>query len=87
MTLLEARAIENQAFVIGVNRSGDDPHFHYPGRSLVVDPHGRSWPTPATANDRHRVHLPDVVTDWRLRFPALRDARLCDSEELLAPTA
>jgi omega-amidase len=77
VTLLEARAIENQAFVIGVNRSGDDPHFHYPGRSLVVDPHGSIL---ADAGDCERVVTasicPDVVTDWRLRFPALRDAHL-----------
>ncbi|MCC7376950.1 MAG: carbon-nitrogen family hydrolase [Verrucomicrobiales bacterium] len=38
--LLQARAIENQAYVIGVNRSGDDPQFHYNGRSLVADPSG-----------------------------------------------
>src|SRR4030095_7656034 len=40
ITLLRARAIENQAYVIGVNRCGRDPEFVYPGRSLVVDPHG-----------------------------------------------
>ena len=39
-TLLQARAIENQAFVIGVNRAGTDPHFPYPGSSLVIDPSG-----------------------------------------------
>jgi predicted amidohydrolase len=39
-TLLQARAIENQAFVVGVNRIGSDPYYAYPGRSLVVDPLG-----------------------------------------------
>jgi predicted amidohydrolase len=38
--LLQARAIENQAFVIGVNRTGRDPNHVYCGRSAVVDPHG-----------------------------------------------
>lgn len=38
--LLQARAIENQAFVIGVNRVGDDPSNHFNGHSLVVDPLG-----------------------------------------------
>lgn len=40
-SLLVARAIENQAFVIGVNRIGEDPHgLHYSGESQVIDPRG-----------------------------------------------
>jgi predicted amidohydrolase len=38
--LLQARAIENQAFVAGVNRVGDDPSYHYNGHSLLVGPEG-----------------------------------------------
>ena len=38
--LLQARAIENQAYVLGVNRTGRDPYSAYPGRSLVADPQG-----------------------------------------------
>ena len=38
--LLQARAIENQAYVVGVNRIGSDPYYSYPGRSLIVDPQG-----------------------------------------------
>jgi predicted amidohydrolase len=38
--LLQARAIENQAYVLGVNRVGSDPHYAYPGRSIIVDPQG-----------------------------------------------
>ncbi len=38
--LLQARAIENQAYVLGVNRVGADPHYAYCGRSLIIDPHG-----------------------------------------------
>jgi omega-amidase len=40
VTLLQARAIENQAYVIGVNRIGADPYFTYAGRSVIVDPSG-----------------------------------------------
>lgn len=41
-TLLRARAIENQAFVIGVNRVGEDGNgIHYTGDSAVIDPLGR----------------------------------------------
>ena len=39
--LLNARAIENQCYVIGVNRSGADPRgFEYAGGSAVYDPLG-----------------------------------------------
>jgi omega-amidase len=40
VALLQARAIENQAYVIGVNRIGTDPYYTYCGRSLIVDPQG-----------------------------------------------
>ena len=40
VALLQARAIENQAYVIGVNRIGTDPFYTYRGRSLIVDPQG-----------------------------------------------
>ncbi|TFG96378.1 MAG: hypothetical protein E4H13_12210, partial [Calditrichales bacterium] len=39
-TLLRARAIENQAFVVGVNRVGTDKAYTYPGWSAVFDPSG-----------------------------------------------
>lgn len=41
-TLLRARAIENQCYVIGVNRVGDEPALHYAGDSAVVDSYGRA---------------------------------------------
>ena len=38
--LLQARAIENQAYVIGVNRIGQDPYYEYTGRSCIIDYNG-----------------------------------------------
>jgi omega-amidase len=38
--LLQARAIENQAYVVGVNRLGKDPYYTYAGRSVIIDPQG-----------------------------------------------
>ena len=38
--LLQARAIENQAFVVAVNRVGSDPDNAFGGQSLVIDPLG-----------------------------------------------
>jgi predicted amidohydrolase len=76
VTLLHARAIENQAYIIGVNRSGRDPELVYPGRSLVVDPHGTVL---VDAEDGEKIVTaeldPAVVAKWREDFPALKDAR------------
>lgn len=76
LTLLQARAIENQAYVIGVNRAGQDPQFSYAGRSVAVDPHGVII---ADAGSQERVMRAQVESDtvkgWREEFPALADAR------------
>ena len=76
VTLLQARAIENQAYVIGVNRTGQDPKLLYPGRSLIVDPHGAIM---ADAGEKERLISaeldPEKVTEWRQQFPALADIR------------
>ncbi len=40
IALLRARAIENQAYVVGVNRCGVDPKLTYNGRSLIIAPGG-----------------------------------------------
>ena len=77
ITLLQARAIENQAYVIGVNRTGQDPNFSYNGRSLVVDPHGIIIADAGEREQALRAELaPEIVHDWRAQFPALRDAEL-----------
>jgi omega-amidase len=38
--LLQARAIENQLFVIGANRTGSEDDLIFPGKSLIADPFG-----------------------------------------------
>lgn len=40
LPMLQARAIENQAYVVAVNRIGHDPNYSYAGRSVIIDPHG-----------------------------------------------
>jgi omega-amidase len=76
-TLLIARAIENQAFVLGVNRTGSDPHLHYAGGSIAIGPKGEIL---AEATDEECVLSceidPEKVRAWRKEFPALKDARL-----------
>ena len=39
-TLLTARAIENQAWVVAANRFGQDPNVAYCGDSMIIDPFG-----------------------------------------------
>ena len=72
--LLQARAVENQAYVIGVNRCGDDPNFHYVGGSMVIDPLGEIVYHAGDYESITRVEI-DVqrVRDWRAVFPATKD--------------
>ncbi len=70
-TLLTARAIENQAFVVGVNRVGRDPNEEYESSSLAVDPLGETISRgPGTVE----IDI-DHARRWRRDFPALRDVR------------
>ncbi|WP_265595936.1 nitrilase-related carbon-nitrogen hydrolase [Verrucomicrobium sp. BvORR106] len=76
LTLLQARAIENLAYVVGVNRAGSDPHLHYNGRSVVVSPHGHiiADAGESAGSVSARLDLAELQA-WREAFPALRDSR------------
>ncbi|CAN5178378.1 carbon-nitrogen family hydrolase [soil metagenome] len=75
-TLARARAIENQAYVVAVNRAGDDPHHHYKGGSMVVAPTGDILAEAGEDPEALVVRLdPASVAAWREEFPALRDRR------------
>ena len=76
VTLLRARAIENQAYVAGVNRCGADPTLEYTGRSIIIDPHGTIL---ADAGSEQLVinaaiDLPGL-REYRRWFHILQDAR------------
>ena len=76
VTLLQARAIENQAYVIGVNRCGSDPTLQYDGRSIVVNPHGEIIADAGMTESVVEAELdPHLVKQWRADFPALNDIR------------
>jgi omega-amidase len=74
--LLAARAIENQAYVVGVNRTGRDPHLLYSGRSAIFDPHGRAIDQ---LNDEVGLVTAQLdlaaITHYRHEFPFLADLR------------
>jgi omega-amidase len=74
--LLRARAIENQAYILGVNRCGKDPQHEYLGGSIIFNPWGE---TVAEAGPDEtilsaRLDL-NAMNRLRLDFPVLRDAR------------
>lgn len=76
VTLLRARAIENQAYVLGVNRCGTDPNFSYPGRSMIVDYRGEVL---ADAGNSNRIISAGVdaaaQAKYRADLPFLQDMR------------
>jgi predicted amidohydrolase len=79
VVLLRARAIENQAYVMGVNRIGKDPLHQYSGRSVIVDPHGQII---AEAGARAGVISADLDVEtlrkYRKELPFLKDLRSND---------
>jgi omega-amidase len=74
--LLQARAIENLAYVAGVNRIGRDGNkLDYVGHSAIVDPQGVEVLQAGAVAGVHTATLSlKAVTDWRAQFPAWMDA-------------
>lgn len=75
-TLLQARAIENQSFVVGVNRVGEDGNgIYHSGDSMVVDPMGEVLYTKAHEEDVHTITLEKTkLEEVRSKLPFLKDA-------------
>jgi omega-amidase len=75
-TLLRARAIENQAYCVGVNRVGDDGlGVAHLGDSVVLDFLGMPLLELGNAARIATVAIdPNAVREWRDRFPAHLDA-------------
>ena len=70
--LLQARAIENQAYVVGINRTGEEPETQYSGGSMVIDPQGNIVLELGNENIGHEAILEkNLVEQWRASFPAL----------------
>ncbi len=75
-TLLQARAIENQCYVIGVNRVGTDGNkFYHSGDSMIIDPIGEIVYHKANEEDVFTYTLQKEKLDKvREKFPFWRDA-------------
>lgn len=75
-TLLQARAIENQCFVIGVNRTGIDGNgLVYTGDSLIAGPLGEILHSLSEKENTLTFTLDKEITETvRSEFPFLKDA-------------
>ncbi|MBV9823394.1 MAG: carbon-nitrogen family hydrolase [Actinobacteria bacterium] len=75
-TLLRARAIENQAYVLGCNRVGEADRLVYRGDSAIIDPMGQVLAEASHAEAVLCVEVDaDEVRRVRGRFPFLADRR------------
>ncbi|MBF8964274.1 amidohydrolase [Pontibacter sp. FD36] len=74
--LLQARAVENLSYVVGVNRVGTDGNGHpYSGDSAVIHPKGYKLLETTEAEGIHTITLnKKELTDFREAFPAHLDA-------------
>jgi len=74
--LIKARAIENQLYVVGVNRAGQGGGLEYTGGSAIIDPLGQVL---AHAGDRENTILAGIDSDEvarvRKELPFLQDRR------------
>ena len=76
--LLQARAIENQSYVVGVNRVGTDPVCTYNGGTTLVDAYGK---VVAVAEDKQQQTVTatldmESISRFRKKFPVLADGDL-----------
>ena len=78
--LLVARAIENQCYVVGVNRVGQDGNGHlYSGDSAVVDPRGAVQQLRAGSEGMLDVRFDRLaLDDFRAKFPVALEADAFD---------
>lgn len=75
-TLVQARAIENQSYVVGVNRTGTDGNdINYSGDSMIVDPLGEILYHRKEEEDIFTIILTkDHLQTVREKFPFWKDA-------------
>lgn len=75
-SLLRARAIENQAFVVGCNRVGEGGKLTYAGDSRIIDPAGEILAGAAGGEALLVTDIdPRVVERTRAEFPFQQDRR------------
>lgn len=73
--LLQARAIENQVYIIGVNCVGNIGGVDYSGDSCVIDPNGEILMESSRQDGVLEYELTDDVNEFRTMFQVKRDRR------------
>lgn len=75
-TLIPARAVENQAYVVGVNRVGHDGNeIYHSGDSMCIDPNGKTVYYKPNDEDLYTFSISkDELVKTRRAFPFLKDA-------------
>lgn len=75
-TLLKARAMENQCFVVGVNIVGSDKNCEYVGDSVIIDAYGNTIAacTPGMVQAAVAELDMEALNHFRKKFPVLDDA-------------
>lgn len=72
-----ARAIENQAFMLSVNRCGRDPALEYAGGTLAISPRGEILGELGASEGVLSVEIDMAdLHRWRRTFPAWKDHKL-----------
>lgn len=81
--LLKARAVENQCFVVGVNRIGDDEMCHYNGGTSIISPYGTVLAETTDNEPCISVATIDMekLRAFRKKFPVLDDSDSFDLKD------
>lgn len=74
-TLLRARAIENQVYILGVNCVGEKDGLYYSGDSCVIDPNGTVMKSLSDQDGLIVLDIPDNTAQIRKEFPVKQDRR------------
>ncbi|MCR5688366.1 MAG: carbon-nitrogen family hydrolase [Lachnospiraceae bacterium] len=74
-TLIRARAIEDQVYILGVNCCGDIGGLYYSGDSCVIDPNGEIKASLSDKEGAVIYELTDDADSFRRRFPVLDDIK------------
>lgn len=79
-TLLKARAIENQCYIVGINRTGEGNGLYYPMSSMAFDPCGERIDYKEKDSESETALLyadikAETVRQYRKEFPVKEDRR------------
>ena len=83
-TLVRARAIENQCYVLAVNRTGTDPYSTYIGGSCIIDAYGNTVAQAEGDGEQTVSATLDLERQkhFREKFPVLRERDRTDLSAL-----